>query len=216
MSSVVISDRPAPSNVKATREDWLDAARSVLITEGVEHVKVLLLADRLGVSRSSFYWYFKHRADLLATLIALWQTCNTREVLEQAERASTDVVDGVLHVFECWVEGARFDPRLDAAVREWSRRDATLRTLVLSEDARRVDAIASLFARHGYAWSDAFIRARVLYLTQIGYYTLELNETEEHRLLHTTEWVRAFTGLDPDPARILAYQAWVRLAAARL
>ncbi len=214
MSNVVLRDRPAPSNIKVTREDWLDAARAMLITKGVEHVKVLSLADRLGVSRSSFYWYFRDRADLLATLIALWQSCNTREVVEQAERPSTDIVDGVLHVFECWIEGARFDPRLDFAVREWSRRDPALRALVISEDACRVNAIAGLFSRHGFASGDAFIRARILYFTQIGYYTLELNETEEHRLLHTTEWVRAFTGLDPDPGRIVAYQARVRQAGA--
>ena len=206
MSNVVLSDRPAASNVKATREDWLDLARAVLISKGVEHVKVLSLADQLGVSRSSFYWYFRDRADLLGTLVALWQACNTGEVVVQAERPSTDIVDGVLHVFECWVEGARFDPRLDSAMRDWSRRDAALRALVVSEDACRVGAIADMFSRHGFAGSDAFIRARVLYLTQIGYYTLELNETEEHRLLHTTEWVRAFTGLDPDPARISAEQ----------
>ena len=35
-------------------------AMEVLVSDGVERVKVLKLADRMGVSRSSFYWYFKN------------------------------------------------------------------------------------------------------------------------------------------------------------
>src|ERR1700761_2463144 len=53
------------SNVKATREDWLDLALSTLAVEGVDHVTVLSFSERLGVSRSSFYWYFKNRDELL-------------------------------------------------------------------------------------------------------------------------------------------------------
>ena len=51
-------------NVKATRDDWLDLALSVLAAEGVAHVTVLNLSERLGVSRSSFYWYFKNCDEL--------------------------------------------------------------------------------------------------------------------------------------------------------
>jgi hypothetical protein len=46
------------SNVKVTRGDWLDVALSAVAIEGVDHVTVLALSERLGVSRSSFYWYF--------------------------------------------------------------------------------------------------------------------------------------------------------------
>ena len=46
-------------NVKATRDDWLDLALGVLAAEGVAHVTVLNLSQRLSVSRSSFYWYFR-------------------------------------------------------------------------------------------------------------------------------------------------------------
>lgn len=49
-------ERPAPSgNVKATKNDWLDLALSVLQRDGVAAVTVLALSERLHVSRSSFY-----------------------------------------------------------------------------------------------------------------------------------------------------------------
>ena len=53
------------SQIKATRADWLNTARDVLVSKGVAEVKVLMLSRRLKVSRSSFYWYFTNRQDLL-------------------------------------------------------------------------------------------------------------------------------------------------------
>ena len=57
---------PLVGHVKVTREDWLNAARDVLVTEGADRVKILPLSNRLGVSRSSFYWYFENQKGLLA------------------------------------------------------------------------------------------------------------------------------------------------------
>ncbi|HEX2526093.1 MAG TPA: TetR/AcrR family transcriptional regulator [Geminicoccus sp.] len=195
---------------RATREDWLAAARAALIVAGVDHVKILPLAQRLEVSRSSFYWYFKDRRDLLDQLVGLWRDTNTRDIVEQARRPSGSITQGVLQVFECWTDEALFDPRLDFAIREWARRSPDLRRVVKEEDDARVEAIRQLFARHGYGESDAFIRARVLYFMQIGYYALELNEPREQRLCYTAEYVRSFTGQDPSTGDVEAFQRMVR------
>ncbi len=200
----------APPNTKATRGDWLEAARGLLIDKGVDHVRILTLSQVLKVSRSSFYWYFKDRADLLAHLVALWRESSTAEIVRQAGQPSNDIVEGVLHVFECWTAVSRFDPRLDFAMREWSRRDPTLHAIVLAEDATCVAAVAALFRRHGYEAMDAFVRARIMYFTQIGYYALELGETEEQRLRYTLEYVRGFTGRQPLPEQLSRYKEHLR------
>ena len=84
--------RPAQSsNVKATRDDWLDVALSVLAVEGVDHVTVLSLSERLGVSRSSFYWYFKNRDELLDALLDRWDELNTRSIVAAAEEPAASV-----------------------------------------------------------------------------------------------------------------------------
>ena len=195
---------------RATREDWLDAARSALITFGVEQVKIMPLAKRLEVSRSSFYWYFKDRQDLLDQLVRLWQDTNSRDIVGHAARPSESITQGVLHVFECWTDDALFDFRLDFAIREWSRRSPGLRKVVAQEDDARVEAIRELFARHGYGASDAFIRARVLYFMQIGYYALDLNEPREQRLRYTAEYLRSFTGQEPAAGEVERFQRMVR------
>ena len=42
---------PLIGNIKVTRDDWLNMGLDLLIRDGVERVKVLALAEAMGVSR---------------------------------------------------------------------------------------------------------------------------------------------------------------------
>jgi AcrR family transcriptional regulator len=197
-------DQPK-GNVKVTREDWLRLAADVLVERGVSHVKVLTLARQLGVSRSSFYWYFRSRRDLLDQLLARWEGQNTRAVLDHAARPAGNICRGVMNLFECFIDPARFDPRLDFAVREWARRSREVRARLDAADEARVTAIRDLFLRHGYAPTDAFVRARIIYFMQIGYYALVENEPFEMRFSLLKPYLVSFTGQEPDPGEIAEF-----------
>jgi AcrR family transcriptional regulator len=192
--------RPAQSsNVKATRDDWLEVALSVLALEGVDHVTVLSLSERLGVSRSSFYWYFKK----LGALLDRWDELNTRSIVASTEEPAASVTQAVCNVFRCWVNPLIFSPRLDFAVREWARRSAQVRKALERSDRIRTDAVKALFLRFGYEDGDALVRARV-----IGYYALDLREPIETRLNLTPHYLKAFTGVDPNKDEIDAFRAY--------
>ena len=195
-------------NVKATPGDWLDLALTVLALEGVDQVTVLNLSERLGVSRSSFYWYFKNRDELLGALLDRWDELNTCSIVAQAEARATTVNEAVCNVFRCWINPTIFSRRLDFAVREWARRSAHVRKALDRSDRVRTEAIKALFVRFGYEDEDAFVRTRVLYYMQIGYYALDLREPIETRLNLTPHYLKAFTGVDPNPAEIGAFCAY--------
>ena len=182
---------------RTTREDWLELAKDILVGEGVGNIKVLTLAQRLDVSRSSFYWFFKSRRDLLDQLLHHWEHKNTASIVERAKRPSHSIVEAVFNLFECWVDEALFDPGLDFAVREWARRSPKVRELVDRADNERVAAITGMFADHGYEEPEAFVRARVIYFMQIGYYALGVREPLDVRLSYSQAYVRSFTGQDP-------------------
>ena len=208
-ASASAPQRLAPSgNVKATRDDWLDLALSALAVEGVDHVTVLALSERLGVSRSSFYWYFKNRDELLDALLDRWDRLNTRSIVIQAEAPAATVNEAVCNVFRCWVNPAIFSPRLDFAVREWARRSAHVRNALDRSDRVRTEALKASFVRFGYEDEDAFVRARVLYYMQIGYYALDIREPIEARLNLTPHYLKAFTGVDPNRAEVDAFRAY--------
>ncbi|TJV07120.1 MAG: TetR/AcrR family transcriptional regulator [Mesorhizobium sp.] len=199
----------ATGNVKATREDWLKLALETLISDGVERVRVLTLGQQLDVSRSSFYWYFKSRQDLLDQLLDHWRQTNTKFIVERARRPSDTVVRGVMSIFECWVDERLFDPRLDFAIRAWARRSPAIRRALDEADEERVNAIRDMFMRHGYDEEDAFVRARILYFMQIGYYSLELDEPMSSRLPHVASYLRSFTGQEPTTKDVEDFSRYV-------
>lgn len=204
-----MADEPQPGNVKVTREDWLNVAMDLLISDGVSDVKVLTIGERLGVSRSSFYWYFKSRQDLLDRLLERWQLTNTAVLIEHAERPAGTITEAVLNLFRCFVDHGGFNHRLDFAVREWARRDGTVRRVIDRVDSARHAAIARMFERFGYPAREADIRARVLYFQQIGYYALDLAEPAEERLKWVDGYVHAFTGIAPPDEEVARFRSHI-------
>src|SRR5260370_20005097 len=207
---VDVAEKSAPfGNVKATRNDWLDRALSVLEIEGVARVTVLNLSERLGVSRSSFYWYFKNREDLFDALLARWEELNTRSIMTQAEAPAASINEAVCNVFRCWINPEIFSPRLDFAIREWARRSPKVRKSLDRSDSERTAAIQALFERFGYREQDALVRARVLYYMQIGYYALDIREPIEARLALTPLYLEAITGVTPSAVDTESFRAYV-------
>jgi len=201
---------PLVGNVKVTRRDWLNQALDVLITGGVEQVKIQVLAARMGVSRSSFYWYFRSRRDLLDALLAHWQDSNTAAMVAQAEAAAATITGAVCNVFRCTANPALFNLALDFAVRDWARRDARVQRLLAASDASRVTALRAMFARFGYGEREALTRARVLYYMQLGYDMAGPGESAEERLVMVPHYLRVFTGRDPRTAEIEDFNAYAR------
>lgn len=187
-------DGAKTSSVRTAREDWLHTAMDTLISDGVEKVKVLTIAQKLNSSRSSFYWFFKSRKDLLDQLLEAWKSKNTQSLVERAERPAKSITEAVLNIFECWADEELFDTRLDFAVREWARRSGSVRRALDKADDQRLNAISQMFVRHGYDPHEAVIRARTLYFMQIGYFALDLQEPHETRLLYTQQYLLCLTG----------------------
>jgi len=205
-----VSGRPQRQPREAggtSREDWFRAALQVLIADGVERVKVLGLTQRLGASRSSFYWFFKNRDDLLAQLLDHWRQKNTGALLARAQRPAPSITAAVMGVFECAIDDAVFDVRLDSAIRDWARNDSAVDAAMRAADGERIEALRAMFARYGYPPGEDFIRARVLYLTQVGYHAVERDEDLHTRFGYLPHYLLALTGRRAPQAEIDRFAA---------
>jgi len=74
-------------HTKASRGDWIDAALRALADQPTDQLRILVLADTLGVARSSFYWYFADRDELFEALLAIWER-NTRSIVDRGGRSA--------------------------------------------------------------------------------------------------------------------------------
>jgi AcrR family transcriptional regulator len=196
---------------RGTPDLWLDAAYAILVESGVDAVKVMPLAERMGLSRTSFYWHFPDREALLQGLVDRWRSKNTGNLVARCEAPAATISEAMLNLFDCWYDSDLFDSRLEFAMRTWSLTDAAVEVAMAEADAVRITAITALFQRFGYGATEADTRARTLYLTQVGYIALRSSESFEVRLGRIPAYVLTFSGQSPSEAEIAAFRQRHRL-----
>jgi len=185
------------SGWRGSREGWLQAAYDCLLESGVDSVKILPLAKRLNLSRTSFYWFFKDREELLGALIALWRDKNTGNLVKQSEAYAETLAEAALNVFDCWVDTNLFDSPFEFAVRSWALQSPDILCEVQQADRMRVEALTRMFMRFGYAETAADVRARTTYLVQIGYISMQAKEDLALRMKRIPEYIAIYTGQTP-------------------
>ncbi|MDO8982494.1 TetR/AcrR family transcriptional regulator [Cypionkella sp.] len=192
---------------RGTPEIWLDAAYALLVEGGVEAVKVMPLAARLGLSRTSFYWHFADREALLAGLIARWQSQNTANLIARTQAPAATIAQAMLNVNDCWITPALFDSRMEFAIRTWALTDSSLAEVLKAADLARVQALTGMFETFSYPPHEARVRAQTVYLTQVGYISMRTEESLEFRLHNIPDYVLIFTGKAPTAAELAAFRA---------
>ncbi|MGW5228416.1 TetR/AcrR family transcriptional regulator [Nocardia niigatensis] len=124
---------------RTPREAWIEQGLRTLAGNGVDAVRVEVLAKALGVTKGGFYGYFADRGALLEAMLDTWERESVDEVLEhiaheQDPRAKV-VLAGRLTLS---------DDRLlsiDLAVRDWARRDDAVAECLRRVDDRRMDVL---------------------------------------------------------------------------
>jgi AcrR family transcriptional regulator len=195
-------------------KEWIAAARSMLISQGIEAVKIDRIAKGLGVTRGGFYWHFRGREALLDSLLEEWERTSTIS-FAALESAAPDLEARILRLFTFWLESKEFDTKFDTAIRDWARKSCRVRRAVHKADDRRVVFIREMFESAGYPAGEAAVRARVLYYTQIGYYALDVDESVESRIPLTAGYFEVFTGRKPSPQALAKFNAYAKSIAAK-
>jgi AcrR family transcriptional regulator len=186
---------------------WLAAAYDELIAGGVDAVRIMPLAKRINLSRTSFYWFFKDREALLEALIDLWREKNTGCIVQQAEAYAESVTEALLNVMDCWFNRDLFDSKFEYAVRSWALQSPEVATDILRADKARLKAFTKLFVRHGRPPPEADVRARTVHLTQIGYASMKTEERLAERMARIPYYVEIFAGQAPTQRELQRFYA---------
>jgi hypothetical protein len=93
-----------------------------------------------------------------------------------------------------WVTEAGYSPAWDAAVRDWGRRSTPVAKVVRRVDDDRIGVLRQVFKDLGFADEEAFVRARVTYFHQVGYYAMGVQESRRQRLQLLPLYTRVLTG----------------------
>lgn len=181
MTSVATSSIPK-NNDKLRSEDWITAARQLLINSGIESVKVRRLASALNVTTGAFYWQYSNLDQLLDDLLKDWEKRNTEPFSLAIEAAGYDGQKQLLAFYRVILLEEQYNPAYDNAVRDWSERSPKTAASLQKIDLYRIGLIHGIFEALGYTGKLADIRARVQYYHQVGYQAMRVQESLEDRL----------------------------------
>lgn len=153
-----------------TPEAWVEAATEVLVVEGIDHVRIDVLARELGVTRGSFYWHFRDREDLLRRVLQAWSERATEQLTRRLASASTDPLERLRDMISLPHRGraAVRAARIELAIRAWARRDDMARQAVEAADASRLAYHEDAFLALGFNAAEARSRAFITYACEVG------------------------------------------------
>ena len=155
---------------RLSREDWVRAALELLTTKGVEGVKIVPLAEHLGVTSGSFYWHFKNRRELHDALLDYWE----QEMTDAAIVAATDF--GGLPEERIWglmqqVMSVGF-ARYDLAIWHWAQSDVAAQAVFQRTLDKRFTFARWMFKEAGFDAIQAEARGRMMVVYMMGESTL--------------------------------------------
>lgn len=157
---------PAPARAGSLQpHDWIQAALARLANQGLQEVRVEVLARDLGVSKGSFYWHFRDRADLLDKMLALWEDSELSWLEEKGSNASTATRWAKL--IDRSTDPARI--RTEVAVRSWARGDEKVAVRVAAIEKKRAGLIAAVLQDVGFARSAADSWSEMVLLISLGW-----------------------------------------------
>jgi len=144
--------------------DWVSAAFSRFSDQGIESVRVEVLARDLGVSKGSFYWHFRDRGELLEEMLAHWE----REELEWID-AEDDAGPASRWARILAKTAAPERIRSEVALREWARRDSRVAARVAAIERRKTALIARVLGDVGFAPSAADAWSEIVFMLCLGW-----------------------------------------------
>lgn len=176
-----INRTQAKHNGRLDLETWLQRALEALAAKGPQVLTVEKLCRELGVSRGSFYWHFKNRADFVRRLAEFWDARFTLAVRETVASSPFGPAKRLLLLIETIQDLDVI--RFDVPIRAWASTEPLAADVVKQTDAARYRYVRSLFQELGFSGDDLEMRTRtfVVFHSLEGAFTLGENSKAKKR-----------------------------------
>jgi AcrR family transcriptional regulator len=162
---VVDASATRHANTKVGKEEWTTAALEVIAVEGVDGLKVESLANRLGITKGSFYWHFVDRRDLIEGALEMWYRLATVEVIERLDRI--DDPEQRLRALFAESFGDIVNGPIDALL-VGQVDDPVVGPMVVRVTAERLEFLNRAYRDLGLSRERAAVRARLAYAAYLG------------------------------------------------
>jgi len=162
--------------VRLSATDWVDVGFDILGDEGILGIKIDRMAERLGVTKGSFYWHFKDLDDFLEALAARWAGDMGTRYLATAGAPDEHPANRMRNRLRVFL--SRQVRMLDREMRHWARNDRRARAALAKTDRQIFEQITRDLRELGFPPAEAEWRASVLFYASVGYAAVDHPLTE--------------------------------------
>jgi AcrR family transcriptional regulator len=159
------SGAPRLGTPTLTASDWAEAALQMIAEAGFHAVTVGALAERLGVTKGSFYWHFEGREALLAAALARWERRATEEAVQ-----ALDAIPDHRRRLELIFDASSQPPRARSLYASLAAAadEPVVKAVLARVGAARVEYLDSCYRKLGLAPAEARGRAVFAYAAYRG------------------------------------------------
>ena len=151
------------------RNDWIQAATDILAENGINGIRVEVLAKSFGVTKGSFYWHFKDRQELLSSVLQTWKEGRVNDIAKQTEITPGEEKAAALKLIEVYSANRnRKGLSIELAMRDWARRDPEAARAVEEVDKVRLANACKVLIATGIPEREAKARSLLLYAYVFG------------------------------------------------
>ena len=164
------------TSARLTTGDWVDVGFTILGADGIQGVKIDRMAERLSVTKGSFYWHFKDIDDFLDALADRWAAEMGTRYLATAGGPGEHPATRMRNRLRVFL--SRSVRSLDREMRAWARKDERARAALEVTDRQIFAQMTADLRELGFPEGEAAWRASVLFYASIGYAAVDHPLTE--------------------------------------
>ena len=99
-SGIMAKENKTASKMKGRlgRQDWILAAVQALEENGVDGIKIVVIAQQLNVTSGSFYWHFKGLRQLQNAVLNHWELALTDQIIQHARQFEGPPAERILNL----------------------------------------------------------------------------------------------------------------------
>jgi AcrR family transcriptional regulator len=155
---------------KLNRQHWLGAGLEVLAAQGLQGLRIMPIAQQLGVTKGSFYWHFGNLDEYQLALLEEWEQRHTQQIIQYVDSQGGDALTKLRNLMTVTVNA---DARLAKAVRSWADTNPLAHAAQSRVDHDRLVYLHSLLTQLGWADDKAQTFSRWMYCALIGHFSLQ-------------------------------------------
>ena len=152
---------------RVSKAEWLSAALEMLEAGGIASVRIERLAEKVGISKSGFYWHFKDRQALHKQLLDYWSHEYTVVVTGNPQLWRGDPTTRLAITMKMIQEHDL--AKYDLVIRAWAKHDPMAANAFKSVTKKRLDFVRAIYSDMGLEGDELEMRAMLF----VCYHTWE-------------------------------------------